>query len=80
MSFATTKYWKRLNDDGDVISVYRRRLIDGIIRMDRYTYVGEWSDAYDYLLQAVEDPDFVEISAGEARRLLPKIARSRAGR
>jgi hypothetical protein len=80
MSFTTTKYWKRLNDNGDVTSVYRRRLLDGIITMDRYTYVGEWSNAYDYLLQVVEDPDFVEISAGEAKRLLPKIATSRATR
>lgn len=76
MSLATPKHWKRLDDTGKVTSIFRRRMVDGLIRMESYTYRGEWSDAYDYLLQAVEDPDFVEISSSEAAQLMPKVVRS----
>ena len=78
MSWYQTAYWVREEDDGTPISVYRRRLIDGQLVMDRYSYAGQWSNAYDYLLRVIEEPNFRSITAEEANRLLPKIARSRA--
>lgn len=73
MSFTTTKYWKRLNDDGQVLAIFRRQFVNGLIQMDVYNYFGKWSPAYDYLLEAEESPDFVEITAREAKRLMPRV-------
>ena len=77
MSLSKTKYWKRLDDNGKPFAVYRRRTVKGLIQMERYTIPNpRWLDAYDYLLQAIEDPDFVEITGGEAKQIIGSLSRS----
>lgn len=77
MKLGTNQHWKRLDDDGRVLAVYRRRKVDGLLRMERYTFRGEWSEAPDDFFTPIEDPDFEEISAAEAADLLP-VVRARA--
>lgn len=73
MSLATTRHWKTLDAQGRPVALFRRRKVDGIITIQMYTYRGAWEDAQDYFFTVIEDPAYLEITAGEAADLMPLV-------
>lgn len=66
-------HWKHVDDDGRVVSVYRRSWVDGLLVMERYTWHRVWSPIPEEFFRPIEDPEFVELEPGDVAAALEAV-------
>ena len=66
----TYRYWKKIDDDGSLIIIFRYHEPTG--RVEAY-YVPTWVNAFDQWERIVTDPFYIEIDSPEALELLKGV-------